>query len=52
MIERAARCADLDECRRLGIPYGQGYYIGVPEEVPALQPAREFVPSPRRPEAD
>ena len=43
---------DLDECRRLGIPYGQGYYIGVPEEVPALQPAREFVPSPRRPEAD
>src|SRR6476661_773650 len=39
---------DLDECRRLGIPYGQGYYIGVPEEVPALQPAREFVPSPRR----
>jgi EAL domain-containing protein (putative c-di-GMP-specific phosphodiesterase class I)/DNA-binding response OmpR family regulator len=37
---------DLEECRRLGIPYGQGYYIGVPEETPALHPAREFVPSP------
>jgi len=37
---------DLEECRRLGIPYGQGYYIGVPEEVPALQPAREFSVSP------
>jgi diguanylate cyclase (GGDEF)-like protein len=37
---------DLEECRRLGIPYGQGYYIGVPEEVPALQPAREFAVSP------
>ncbi len=33
---------DLEECRRLGIPYGQGFYIGVPEEVPALQPARDF----------
>jgi EAL domain-containing protein (putative c-di-GMP-specific phosphodiesterase class I)/DNA-binding response OmpR family regulator len=39
---------DLEECRRLGIPYGQGYYIGVPEETPALRPAREFVPSPPR----
>ena len=35
---------DLEECRRLGIPYGQGYYIGVPEETPALQPARDFAP--------
>jgi EAL domain-containing protein (putative c-di-GMP-specific phosphodiesterase class I)/DNA-binding response OmpR family regulator len=33
---------DLEECRRLGIPYGQGFYIGVPEEVPATGPAREF----------
>jgi EAL domain-containing protein (putative c-di-GMP-specific phosphodiesterase class I)/DNA-binding response OmpR family regulator len=37
---------DLEECRRLGIPYGQGFYIGVPEETPALTPAREFVPFP------
>jgi EAL domain-containing protein (putative c-di-GMP-specific phosphodiesterase class I)/DNA-binding response OmpR family regulator len=35
---------DLEECRRLGIPYGQGYYIGVPEATPALRPAREFLP--------
>ncbi len=43
---------DLEECRRLGIPYGQGYYIGVPEETPPLQPAREFAPFPRaRPES-
>jgi EAL domain-containing protein (putative c-di-GMP-specific phosphodiesterase class I) len=35
---------DLEECRRLGIPYGQGYYIGVPESTPALKPAREFLP--------
>ena len=42
---------DLEECRRLGIPYGQGYYIGVPEEVPALHPARDFsVAPPRRSE--
>jgi EAL domain-containing protein (putative c-di-GMP-specific phosphodiesterase class I) len=41
---------DLEECRRLGIPYGQGYYIGVPEATPALHPAREFVPSPRSPD--
>jgi len=34
---------DLEECRHLGIPYGQGFYIGVPEETPALRPAREFV---------
>jgi len=33
---------DLEECRRLGIPYGQGFYLGVPEEVPAIGPAREF----------
>ena len=39
---------DLEECRRLGIPYGQGFYIGVPEEVPALRPAREFVLYPPR----
>jgi EAL domain-containing protein (putative c-di-GMP-specific phosphodiesterase class I)/DNA-binding response OmpR family regulator len=38
---------DLEECRRLGIPYGQGFYIGVPEEKPALRPAREFVPTRR-----
>ena len=35
---------DLEECRRLGIPLGQGFYIGVPEEVPALRPARDFAP--------
>ena len=34
---------DLEECRRLGIPYGQGFYLGVPEETPATGPAREFV---------
>jgi EAL domain-containing protein (putative c-di-GMP-specific phosphodiesterase class I)/DNA-binding response OmpR family regulator len=39
---------DLEECRRLGIPYGQGFYIGVPEEVPALYPARDFTLSPPR----
>ena len=39
---------DLEECRRLGIPYGQGFYIGVPEEVPALQPARDFSFAPPR----
>ena len=39
---------DLEECRRIGIPYGQGFYIGVPEEVPALQPARDFSLSPPR----
>jgi EAL domain-containing protein (putative c-di-GMP-specific phosphodiesterase class I)/DNA-binding response OmpR family regulator len=33
---------DLEECRRLGIPYGQGFYLGVPEETPATGPAREF----------
>jgi EAL domain-containing protein (putative c-di-GMP-specific phosphodiesterase class I)/DNA-binding response OmpR family regulator len=31
---------DLHECGRLGIPYGQGYYLGVPESVPATSPAR------------
>jgi EAL domain-containing protein (putative c-di-GMP-specific phosphodiesterase class I)/DNA-binding response OmpR family regulator len=33
---------DLEECRRLGIPYGQGFYLGVPAEHPASAPAREF----------
>jgi EAL domain-containing protein (putative c-di-GMP-specific phosphodiesterase class I)/DNA-binding response OmpR family regulator len=33
---------DLDECRQLGIPYGQGFYLGVPAETPAEEPAREF----------
>jgi EAL domain-containing protein (putative c-di-GMP-specific phosphodiesterase class I)/DNA-binding response OmpR family regulator len=33
---------DLEECRRLGIPYGQGFYLGVPSERPAEAPAREF----------
>ena len=32
---------DLEECRRLGIPYGQGFYLAVPEETPATGPARE-----------
>jgi len=36
---------DLEECRRLGIPYGQGFYLAVPEEVPASGPARDFVRS-------
>jgi len=33
---------DLDECRRLGIPFGQGFYLGVPEEIAASSPAPEF----------
>jgi EAL domain-containing protein (putative c-di-GMP-specific phosphodiesterase class I) len=33
---------DLEECRQLGIPYGQGFYLGVPSERPAEAPAREF----------
>jgi len=33
---------DLEECRRLGIPYGQGFYLGIPEEIPATAPAGEF----------
>jgi EAL domain-containing protein (putative c-di-GMP-specific phosphodiesterase class I)/DNA-binding response OmpR family regulator len=33
---------DLEECRRLGIPYGQGFFLGVPEDVPATAPARAF----------
>ena len=33
---------DLEECRSLGIPYGQGFYIGIPAERPASAPAREF----------
>ncbi len=37
---------DLEECRRLGIPFGQGFYLGVPEEVPATGPAREFAAKP------
>ena len=39
---------DLEQCRRIGIPYGQGFYIGVPEEVPALYPARDFTLTPPR----
>jgi EAL domain-containing protein (putative c-di-GMP-specific phosphodiesterase class I)/DNA-binding response OmpR family regulator len=26
---------DLNECRSLGIPFGQGFYLGVPEEIAA-----------------
>jgi EAL domain-containing protein (putative c-di-GMP-specific phosphodiesterase class I)/DNA-binding response OmpR family regulator len=33
---------DLEQCRKLGIPYGQGFYLGAPAEVPADAPAREF----------
>jgi EAL domain-containing protein (putative c-di-GMP-specific phosphodiesterase class I)/GGDEF domain-containing protein len=33
---------DLEECRRLGIPYGQGFYLGVPSERVATLPARDF----------
>jgi EAL domain-containing protein (putative c-di-GMP-specific phosphodiesterase class I)/DNA-binding response OmpR family regulator len=33
---------DLEECRRLGIPLGQGFYLGIPEEVPAAAAARQF----------
>ena len=33
---------DLEECRQLRIPYGQGFYLGVPSEHPAEAPAREF----------
>ena len=36
---------DLEECRRLGIPYGQGFYLAVPEEVPAVKPARRVQPA-------
>ncbi len=36
---------DLEECRRLGIPYGQGFYLAVPEEVPATKPARRVEPA-------
>ena len=39
---------DLEECRRLGIPYGQGFYLAVPEEVPAKKPARRVQPEPKR----
>ena len=35
---------DLEECRRLGIPFGQGFYLAVPEEVPARKPARRIEP--------
>ncbi|MGE5276339.1 MAG: EAL domain-containing protein [Acidobacteriota bacterium] len=35
---------DLEECRRLGIPYGQGFYLAVPEETPAHKPARRILP--------
>jgi EAL domain-containing protein (putative c-di-GMP-specific phosphodiesterase class I)/DNA-binding response OmpR family regulator len=33
---------DLEQCRRLGIPYGQGFYLGVPSERAVTEPAREF----------
>jgi EAL domain-containing protein (putative c-di-GMP-specific phosphodiesterase class I)/DNA-binding response OmpR family regulator len=33
---------DLELCRSLGIPYGQGFYLGVPAETPAVGPARAF----------
>ena len=33
---------DLEECRLLQIPYGQGFYLGVPSERPAEAAAREF----------
>jgi EAL domain-containing protein (putative c-di-GMP-specific phosphodiesterase class I) len=33
---------DLELCRALGIPYGQGFYLGVPAETPAVGPARAF----------
>ena len=33
---------DLAECRRLEIPYGQGFYLGVPSEKVDNSPAREF----------
>jgi len=26
----------------LGIPHGQGFYLGSPEEIPATAPAGEF----------
>jgi EAL domain-containing protein (putative c-di-GMP-specific phosphodiesterase class I) len=25
---------DLEECRRIGIPYGQGYFLGAPAREP------------------
>ena len=37
---------DLEECRRLGIPYGQGFFLGVPEEAPLSTPERVFVSDP------
>jgi EAL domain-containing protein (putative c-di-GMP-specific phosphodiesterase class I) len=33
---------DLQECRRLGIPYGQGFFLGAFEDVPVLAPAPAF----------
>jgi EAL domain-containing protein (putative c-di-GMP-specific phosphodiesterase class I) len=33
---------DLEECRRLGIPYGQGFFLAVPSEKAAASAAREF----------
>ena len=33
---------DLEECRRLGIPYGQGFYLGVPSEKAAGASPREL----------
>jgi EAL domain-containing protein (putative c-di-GMP-specific phosphodiesterase class I)/DNA-binding response OmpR family regulator len=31
---------DLEECRHLGIPFGQGFYLGIPEDAPLSAPAR------------
>ena len=40
---------DLEECRRLGIPYGQGFYLGVPSEKAAGASARELAGTGRGP---
>ena len=37
---------DLDECRRIGIPYGQGFYLGAPQEIPAsVSSVRSLTPN-------
>ena len=36
------RLGFIEECRALEIPYGQGFYLGVPAEKAASEPAREF----------
>ena len=35
---------DLEECRRLGIPYGQGFYLAVSRGSPGTKPARRVEP--------